>query len=471
MAGDDEKTTFGEEFPEPPGPGPNGSPGSAQTGGSGQPAPRDPYDEGAPGPQRQTPPHMDERNAPTRPVDETYGQGRDRDGQGAYPTAEPAPRPSASGYRAPPVRAWRRAEAGGGQPQGDANPRQEDSGRMQWPTARGVTPERRQPSPFGQKENTPLFPPSQPVDPEPSETAAPVRATLPMQEAIRAAEEGEPNSPNPLIAEATALLILLGRLRTGMVIIDIGPLMNFTDRTLRTYRDRLLGRGVSDHDARDAQFVVAALADDIVQNLHRVDTSYWMSQPMVGRFFPSRNAGEEFYDLVHDALRSARQRRDLLQLQHLCLCLGFEGKYASPFPNGRNKIAEVRGDVYAMLEQVFGRTNDDLSPNWKPIATRRERRGFQVPFFALFGISAFLVVGAVSAGTYYNSRHSVELSTELENLHRPGGIPLREVEITPRSFDDLAEAIAAGGAEPEPEIVEVDQVGTIEVFLAVVIAR
>jgi type VI secretion system protein ImpK len=275
-----------------------------------------------------------------------------------------------------------------------------------------------------------------------------MRARLSMQEALQSASDSAAGSSNPLIAEASALMILLGRLRTGLVTLEIGPLMNHVDRDLRGYPDRLRARGVGEQDARDALFALSALADDIVQNLRSPDIGYWINQPMVARFFGTRNAGVEFFNLVQQALRSPGQRLHLLEVLHTCLSLGFEGQYRA-IPGGGERLMQERRAIYATLRSVTRRPDDDLSPRWKPVAVDAKRRGLRVPFIAIAGVAATLVVGTVAAATWVNARDGLDLSNQLEDLHRlSGNRNLTEVNIVPLDFDALRSAAPAATAPP-----------------------
>jgi type VI secretion system protein ImpK len=418
MAGDDDKTVFGEEFPDP--------------------APRRQPQQPHPHPQ-----HPQQQQPPQPP------------GQGQQPSQQPPftpPPQSPPGYGQPPPQGAPAPPAGWGPPPpGPAATPPQNTGGLQSPPgwgggqAGGYRPNVVHP----QSQPQPLFhstpPPEQPRD----SSGAPVRARLSMKEALQSAEDSAAGSSNPIVAEISALLILLGRLRSGLVTLEIGPLMNYVDRDLRSYPNRLHARGVNDQDARDALFAVAALADDIVQNLPSPDRGIWNNQPMVARFFGTRNPGVDFFTLVHQALRTPGQRADLLELLYVCLSLGFEGQYRG-VDGGRARVDNERRAIYATLRQVQRRFDEDLSPRWRPVTLAARRRSGQIPLIAIAGACAAALVLAVGVTTYINDRYGRDIETTLQDLHRlPDNRALAEVRTVPVSFDGLLAAVpAAPGPEP-----------------------
>jgi len=79
---------------------------------------------------------------------------------------------------------------------------------------------------------------------------------------------------------------------------------------------------------KEAQFVMAALADEIFLNIEWDGHKYWEDNLLESRLFETHEAGEEFFNKLDLFLRNRDPvRKDLAELYLLALGLGFKGKY------------------------------------------------------------------------------------------------------------------------------------------------
>ena len=87
-------------------------------------------------------------------------------------------------------------------------------------------------------------------------------------------------------------------------------------------------QGAEPEDARLACFAFAALADELALGSPGALREAWLQQPLQHELFDEPLAGERFFEHL-DRLREQGPRRlALLQVFHLCLLLGFRGRYA-----------------------------------------------------------------------------------------------------------------------------------------------
>lgn len=103
--------------------------------------------------------------------------------------------------------------------------------------------------------------------------AAPTTSTrkIPLEVALNARDAGGYSASNPITAAAAPLLILLGRLRLGIVDMQAVPLMNHVADSIIGFEKKVLEAGVSREDAQVAKYALCGTADDIVQNLPGTD--------------------------------------------------------------------------------------------------------------------------------------------------------------------------------------------------------
>lgn len=237
-----------------------------------------------------------------------------------------------------------------------------------------------------------------------------------LDKALRAAGLGKGGSSNPLVAEAANLLILFGRLRTGMVEMDAQPLMEHVTREIETYERNVIANGVDPHEAMVAKYVLCGTADDIVQNLPGADRGVWIQYSMVARFFNKRDSGVGFFQEAEKAMQAPGQRYYLLELMLTCLSLGFEGQYRT-MPNGVAELAHIRRAIYETLRRVTPRPDEDISVSWLPVLLGGRRRFGNIPIWAIGAICALLLVGFYATLSTLINREGSQVANRLFLMH------------------------------------------------------
>ncbi len=418
MSGDDdgERTVFGQKLPtpdgkpgggqKPAGPTPGGQPGGASGDGE-----KTVF--GTPLPPPQQPPRPQQPPYPQQPQPPQYP-----------PVQQPQP-----GRAAPTGQPW---------PQ-QPNPHHEDTwlGGALNPFPGQQPPQQPAPPPqqpyYGQQpiyqpQNVPqggnMFP-DVPRDPAPS--SRPVTPRIRLEDALRGTGLGAGGSSNPLIAAAANLMILLGRLRTGLVEMQAGPLIDHVTREIDLYERNLLQAGITPADAADAKYAVAATADDIVQNLPGADRGTWLQYSMVARFFGERESGVGFFRKMDQAMQAPGQKFNLLELMLTCLSLGFEGQYRTA-QSGPVELARIRTAVYETLRRVRPRPDDDISVAWTPMPLGQKRRYGTTPLWVVATVAAVLVVALFATLSTLIARQGARAQERILALHE--GLPAITIERT-----------------------------------------
>ncbi|MFV0294347.1 MAG: type VI secretion system protein TssL, long form [Paracoccus sp. (in: a-proteobacteria)] len=282
---------------------------------------------------------------------------------------------------------------------------------------------------------------------------------IPLHEALQVRDLGAASSSNPLLAAASSLLILLGRLRTGLVELQVAPLMEHVTREIERFEQNARTAGADQHEILVAKYALSGTADDIVQNLPGADRGSWQQYSMVARFFHKRDSGVGFFQEVEKALQAPAQRYNLLELMLVCLSLGFEGQFRTA-PNGSAQLARYRGAIYESLRRVKPRPDEDISAMWTPVEQGRRRRFGNVPIPALLGISALAALAIFATFSTLINRDGSAVAAEMRALHQ--GAPAIQLDRTTqvifeapestqlqRIRDALATEIADGRMEVE----------------------
>lgn len=289
-----------------------------------------------------------------------------------------------------------------------------------------------------------------------------VRPRIALSDALKGTGLGAGGSSNPLIAAAANMLILLGRLRTGLVEMKAGPLIDHVTREIDLFERNALAAGVSPMDAQDAKYALSATADDIVQNLPGADRGMWLEYSMVARFFGERASGVGFFQKMDEVMKAPGQRFYLLELMLICLSLGFEGQYRT-MANGAVDLARIRLAIYETLRRIQPRPDDDISVRWGAMPMGRRRRRGGVPIWVVGSVAAMMIVALFATLSTLLTQQSAGVRDGILMLHAgqpPISIertePVVQAYVAPES-SQLERMRAALAAEIEAGQVEVDR--------------
>jgi type VI secretion system protein ImpK len=248
-----------------------------------------------------------------------------------------------------------------------------------------------------------------------------------LADALNAKGSGAGKSSNPLIAASADLLVLLGRLRTGLVEMQAGPLIDHVTREIDGFERRAQAEGLPSQDVLDAKYALSATADDIVQNLPGANRGMWQEYSMAARFFGDRSSGVGFFQKMDEAMRAPGQRFHLLELMLTCLSLGFEGQYRA-MPNGAVESARIRNAIYETLRRVQPRPDDDISPRWSAVPMGGRRNQGKLPLWIALSLSAVVVTGLFATLSTVLTQQSADVRDGILALHR--GQPSIAIERT-----------------------------------------
>ena len=150
--------------------------------------------------------------------------------------------------------------------------------------------------------------------------------------------------------------------------------------------------GVAADDVTAAKYAFCAAVDEIILGSQDDIREAWETRPLQLRIFGDQLAGEHFFNRLEDLRAKGSAHLQALEVFHMCLLLGFRGRFAL---DGHDKlsyltarlgdeIARMRGKARGFAphaerpDQVTNKLRSDLSL-WVLLAV-----------FALAGLSAYL---------------------------------------------------------------------------------
>lgn len=326
-------------------------------------------------------------------------------------------------------------------------------GRRREGTNAGFTPETPPPgypppphaSPYGNPWDTtpppqsvPAPPPYAPGAPDPGMAIDPSEAPV----AAAALLHSRPAlNENAMLRAAAPLLLMLARLRAGLVQAQSARIMEDVARTIAEFEQEVRAAGYSNDQVQVAKYALCATADDVIQNIPVDDRQRWTQYSMLSRFFSERIGGIRFFEELKRMRADPLANIAVLELMYACMAAGFEGVYRTS-PGGVATLQQIQRDIYETIRRVRPRESHELSPRWQGLQLPVDQRRNRVPLWAV----AAMVLGLLS-GTYLVMRtllawDSAEVADELLALH-----PLTPVTILRPDFVPPA---AEPGEPPAP---------------------
>jgi type VI secretion system protein ImpK len=247
---------------------------------------------------------------------------------------------------------------------------------------------------------------------------------------LRVDELVAPNA-NPIMRAAGPLLQLLGRLRVALMRASFASLMEQVADAVKFFETDIRSAGISEQQANTAKYILCATADDIVQHIPTEDRHVWTQYSMLSRFFGERVGGVRFFEILDHLKADPLLNYPVLELQHACLALGFQGMHRASSGGGVVNLQMIQRNLYEILRRARPKVVSDLSPHWRgqDLANRRQR--IRIPVWMVAAVAAALL-----AGGYFTLREL--LSGRAENaaevamaLHPGDPIELKRRIIAP----------------------------------------
>jgi type VI secretion system protein ImpK len=164
---------------------------------------------------------------------------------------------------------------------------------------------------------------------------------------------------------------------------------------------------------KDTQYALCAFLDESV--LRSGDNElrrHFELQPLQFRYFGVHLAGEGFFEKI-DALRGdVKQNLDVLEVYHLCLALGFEGKFSLGQKDQLRYLANTLGQDIAR----FRKTPKALSPDWALPDQVSQMLRHEVPLWLYLALIALVCAGVYLTLDWLLAKDVAALSEQISQL-------------------------------------------------------
>jgi type VI secretion system protein ImpK len=198
---------------------------------------------------------------------------------------------------------------------------------------------------------------------------------------------------NPLLQAASPLLILIGRLRTQLSHPDVAGLRRQALEQTREFEERAAAAGVAHETVLAARYVLCAALDEAVLSTPWGGQSEWASQTLLVTLHRETWGGEKFFEMLERISADPSRHIDLMELQYVCLALGFGGKYQVA-DRGQGRLTEIQSSLYRTIRSQRGVPPDELSLHWRGMQDRRNPIIRYVPWWVVGALTLVVLTGA-----------------------------------------------------------------------------
>lgn len=161
--------------------------------------------------------------------------------------------------------------------------------------------------------------------------------------------------------------------------------------------------GSSAEDVHLCKYAFCATVDEAILMSQFKVRDAWQRQPLQLQFFGEQLAGEQFFAKLEALRREGAARVQILEVFHMCLLMGFQGKYLIEGSEKLNYLTARLGDEIAHLKG----TRATFAPHWAPPDRISNRLKNEVPLWVI--ASVFVLLGALA---FTGLRWQLSRSTE-----------------------------------------------------------
>jgi type VI secretion system protein ImpK len=223
---------------------------------------------------------------------------------------------------------------------------------------------------------------------------------------------------NLLVQAASPLLILMGRLRVSLSNPDIAGLRRQALEQVRDFEQRAREGGLVSETVLAARYALCSAFDEAVLSTPWGGQSDWGEHSLLVNLHRETWGGEKFFDMLQRISGDPSRHIDLMELQYICLAMGFTGKYGVA-DRGHTRLAEIQSDLYRRIRQYRGVPAAELSLHWRGMQDRRNPVIRYVPWWV---VGAFTLLVLTVAFIYYHARLGTLAAPVNERLAHVGSV-------------------------------------------------
>jgi type VI secretion system protein ImpK len=176
-----------------------------------------------------------------------------------------------------------------------------------------------------------------------------------------------------------------------------------------------LRTGVSPDNIQRAKFAIVAFIDETILSSSWSQKEEWTSTPLQLELYDQFDAGEVFFDRLHQLRQRPEMNAEALEVFYLCMTLGFKGKYQL---HEQERYREIIETTYEDLRSLPGMRGDNLAPHGRPRGQVAQEVKTKLPSWVIAAAAALIGV-LLYAGTYgWISREANTTADRIQQIER-----------------------------------------------------
>ncbi len=200
---------------------------------------------------------------------------------------------------------------------------------------------------------------------------------------------------NPILQAAGPLIAVASRLQSTVANADINALRTQAVQDVRQFDERMRAAGVAPEDALVARYLICTFFDSAVLNTPWGAQSDWSGQSLLIMFHKEKSGGEKFFQILERLCGQPARYIDLIELQYVCLALGYEGMYRID-ERGATRLADLQHKLATIIRDARQIKDQELSVHWRGVEDKRNPIFRYIPWWIIACVGlAILVIAFV----------------------------------------------------------------------------
>ncbi len=212
---------------------------------------------------------------------------------------------------------------------------------------------------------------------------------------VVAAPQSSPSQPSggepgPLITLATPLLLLMIQLRRQARPAEETRLYLHVSNEIQALDPQLVHQGYDPQTIHGFRYLLCCVLDEAVMSQSWGSQGCWSSHSLLTRFHSESWGGEQFFVRLQRLMTQPEMHMELLQFAHLCLCLGYEGRYRIQ-PQGEVALRRLQTQLHQLIYPELSPRHAatlHLTPQPQPMVSSEQQ---PLPLM-LYGLGLFLLL-------------------------------------------------------------------------------
>jgi type VI secretion system protein ImpK len=214
---------------------------------------------------------------------------------------------------------------------------------------------------------------------------------------------------NPLVTAAVPLLLMAGGMRGSTIQGDVPALRRQALEEIRRFEESARAAGIANEVIIAGRYALCAALDEAVLATPWGAHSDWSQQTLLNTLHREASGGKKFFEMLERIAQEPALRIDLIELQYLCIALGFTGKFQL-LEQGQTRLAQVQHEIFQKIRSIRSPAEPELSLHWEGVQDRRNRLVRYVPWWV-----ALAAALTVITGTFLFLKH--RLDTQADPLY------------------------------------------------------